>query len=256
MNRKICVIFVLFLFAIFAVSTIITKAESQIELTPTSGEPGDSVHVKGSEFAASKSVGIGLGAEVVVIDESVTMTDTGLDSNPRTISGNTAKHPIKPGSLRWQLDIGGFLAEYFDLGNGTLGAPVGYQPFTSVINYTSGYFSRTTTGMGVGEVMGSEVNYTTYDAGVALDGLGTDGSGVLSGNFTVPDNIWNGTHTVTVIDEAGNKATSEFTVYGSDVPIAPEAFTVGALVLLTSTAIVVSFYWLKKKPSDKMVKYS
>ena len=83
-----------------------------------------------------------------------------------------------------------------------------------------------------------------------------NGSGVLSGNFTVPDNIWNGTHTVTVIDEAGNKATSEFTVYGSDVPIAPEAFTVGALVLLTSTAIVVSFYWLKKKPSDKMVKYS
>jgi hypothetical protein len=249
MNRKISVVFVLFLFAIFALSTIITKAESQIELMPTSGEPGDSVHVEGSEFAASKSVVIGLGAEVAVTDESVTMTDTGLDSNPRTISGNTAKHPIKPGSLRWQLDIGGFLAEYFDLGNGTFGAPIGYQPFTSVINYTSGFFSRTTTGMGVGEVMGSEVNYTTYDAGVTLDGIRTDGSGVLSGNFTVPDDIWNGTHTVTVIDEAGNKATSEFTVYESD--FVPEPFTVGAFVLLTSTAIVVSFYWLKKKPLIK-----
>jgi hypothetical protein len=249
MNRKISVVFVLFLFAIFALSTIITKAESQIELMPTSGEPGDSVHVEGSEFAASKSVGIGLGAEVAVTDESVTMTDTGLDSNPRTISGNTAKHPIKPGSLRWQLDIGGFLAEYSDLGNGTFGAPIGYQPFTSVINYTSGFFSRTTTGMGVGEVMGSEVNYTTYDAGVTLDGIRTDGSGVLSGNFTVPDDIWNGTHTVTVIDEAGNKATSEFTVYESD--FVPEPFTVGAFVLLTSTAIVVSFYWLKKKPLIK-----
>jgi hypothetical protein len=249
MNRKISVVFVLFLFAIFALSTIITKAESQIELMPTSGEPGDSVHVEGSEFAASKSVVIGLGAEVAVTDESVTMTDTGLDSNPRTISGNTAKHPIKPGSLRWQLDIGGFLAEYSDLGNGTFGAPIGYQPFTSVINYTSGFFSRTTTGMGVGEVMGSEVNYTTYDAGVTLDGIRTDGSGVLSGNFTVPDDIWNGTHTVTVIDEAGNKATSEFTVYESD--FVPEPFTVGAFVLLTSTAIVVSFYWLKKKPLIK-----
>jgi hypothetical protein len=57
-----------------------------------------------------------------------------------------------------------------------------------------------------------------------------------------------------VIDEAGNMATSDFAVVGSD--FVPEALTVGAIVLLTSAAVVVSFYWLRKKPTNKIVKYS
>jgi hypothetical protein len=55
------------------------------------------------------------------------------------------------------------------------------------------------------------------------------------------------------MDEAGNMATSDFTTYGSDV--VPEPLTVATIVLLSSAALVVSFYWLRKKP-NKMVKYS
>jgi hypothetical protein len=76
---------------------------------------------------------------------------------------------------------------------------------------------------------------------------------MLSGDFTVP-NIWNGNHTVTVIDEAGNMTTSNFTVEGSD--FIPETLTVGAFVLLTNTTIVGSFYWLRKRPeNNNVVKY-
>jgi hypothetical protein len=49
-------------------------------------------------------------------------------------------------------------------------------------------------------------------------------------------------------------ATSDFTTTGSDV--VPEPVTIGAIVLLSSAALVVSFYWLRKKPANKMVKYS
>ena len=251
MSRKICVVFVLFFLSIFAASTIVVKAESQIELTPTSGEPGDSIMVEGSDFAASKAVGIGLGAEVVVKDESVTVTDdtgTGI----RIVSGFTAKHPIKPGSFRWELDQGGVLLYYYDYGNGTLGTTSGLVHLAAIINYTTGFFSRSSSTV-IGDIMGTEVNYTTYDAGVLSSELRTDGSGVLSGNFTVPDDVWNGTEPLTVIDEAGNRVTADFTTYGSDT--IPEPFTVGALILLTSTAIVVSFYWLKKKPTNKIAKY-
>jgi hypothetical protein len=52
-----------------------------------------------------------------------------------------------------------------------------------------------------------------------------------------------------VIDEAGNMATSDFAVVGSD--FVPEALTVGAIVLLTSAAVVVSFYWLRKPSHTK-----
>ena len=250
MNRKIWVVFVLFFLLVFAVSSLIVRGASQVELTPTSGAPTDSIHIEGSDFAASKAVGIGLGAEVVVKDESVTVTDdtgTGI----RIVSGFTAKHPIKPGSFRWELDQGGVLLYYYDYGNGTLGTTSGLVHLAAIINYTTGFFSRSSSTV-IGDIMGTEVNYTTYDAGVVSSELRTDGSGVLSGNFTVPNNIWNGTHTVTVIDERGNMATGEFTVFGSD--FVPEAFTVGAFVLLTSTAIVVSFYWLRKKPTSKIVR--
>ena len=174
MNRKACIVFVLFFLSVFAVSSIIVAGASQVELTPTSGEPANSVHVEGSEFAASTSVGIGLGAEVAVTDETDTATDTGQGTNPRIISGYTSRHPVKPGSFRWILNQGGALIEYFDYGNGTLGTNTGFN-YPVSINYTNGFFIRTMTNNPPWDLMGSEVNYTTYDAGVTLDGLGTDG---------------------------------------------------------------------------------
>ena len=252
MNRQVCVVFVLFFLLVFAVSSLIVRGASQVELTPTSGEPGDSVHIEGSDFAASKAVGIGLGPEVKVINEEVTITDTDVE-NIHTFSGFTANHPIKPGSFKWDVNQAGFHTVYADNGNGTISPPGGgLYMLSSVINYTTGFFSRTMSTVVDFEYFEDTVNYTTYWFDVTPDGLGTDGSGVLSGNFTVPD-IWNGTEPLTVIDEAGNMATADFTTYGSDT--IPEPFTVGALILLTSTAIVVSFYWLKKKPTNKIAKY-
>jgi hypothetical protein len=247
MNKRAYIVFVLFFLVVFAVSTVVTKAESQIELTPTSGAPGDPVHVEGTEFAASKAAGIGLGDEVVVVNEVVTTSHPA----PGNTNGFISKHPIKPGSVRWSYFWGATQLTSYDNGNGTLYDPSGDVVFATV-NYATGFFNKTMAYQI--ETAGDTFNYTTYQFDVTPDGLSTDGSGMLSENFTVPDEIWNGTHTVTVIDEAGNKATSDFTVYGSD--FIPEPFTVGAFVLLTSTAIVVSFYWLKKKPTNKIAKYS
>jgi hypothetical protein len=252
MNKKVYNGIIFFFLAVFVVSAtiLVTKAAPAVVLTPTSGEPGDTIDVDGTGFAVSTSVGIGLGAEVAVTGESGTATDTGQGTNPRIISGYTARPPVKPGSFRWILNQGGVLIEYFDYGNSTLGTLTGFD-YPASINYTTGFFIRTMTNNPPWDLLGSTVNYTTYDVGVASSGLRTDGSGVLSGNFTVPDNIWNGTHAVTVIDEAGNKATSDFTVVGSD--FIPEALTVSAIVLLTSTAIVVSFYWLRKPSHTERV---
>jgi hypothetical protein len=242
MNKKLYVAIVLFFLAVFAVSSTITRAASQVELTPTSGEPSVSVHVEGSDFAASKAVGIGLGAEVAVINEAVTITGSG--NGPFT--GFAANHPIKPGSFRWTFYVGAVLSRVYDKGDGTLGSDAGFMG-ASEINYTSGFFSRRTTGLGETPT-DNMINYTTYEFDVTPEGLRTDSSGMLSGNFTVPD-IWNGTHTVTFIDNAGNMAASDFTVVGSD--FIPEPLTVGAVVLLTSTAIFVSFYWMRKRNYKK-----
>jgi hypothetical protein len=247
MNKKVSTGIILVFLTAFAVSaTIFTgEAASNIMLTPSSGKPGDTVHVEGSDFAASKAVGIGLGEEVRITNESVNAV-----GNITILEGATAHHPIKPGSFRWTYTVGGTPMTMTDNGNGTLHSDTGFLT-ASVINYTSGFFSRTSASQGDFILADHEVTYTTYDAGVVSSGLGTDSSGMLSANFTVPDDIWNGTHTVTVIDEAGNKATSDFTVVGSD--FIPEALTVSAVVLLTSAAAVVSFYWMRKPSYTKNI---
>jgi hypothetical protein len=74
-------------------------------------------------------------------------------------------------------------------------------------------------------------------------GVPTDGSGAFTVDVTVPD-IWNGTEPVTAVDELGNTATSDFVITGSDV--VPEPLTIGAIVLLSSVALVVSFHFLRK----------
>ena len=216
---------------------------------PTLGEPGDTVGFEGTDFAALTSVGIGFGPEVIITDESNTLADTGKGSNPRTISGFTANHPIKPGSFNWTINQGGMILEYFDNGNGTLWSYV-VQDFDSVINYTTGYFRRTTSGVVEWDLLANTVDYTTYEFDVTPAGLATNSSGGVSGEFTVPD-IWNGTEPVTIIDGAGNMAATDFTVEGSD--IIPEPLTIGALVLLSSAALVVSFYCLRKRSYNKHV---
>ena len=250
MNRRICIACVLFLLSVFAVSSMIVMGASQVELAPTSAAPGDSIEVEDIDFAASQTVAIGWGPQVTVRNDPAIVTKVG----DLEFYGTTSQHPIKPGSFKWGYLQGALPLYLEDNGDGTLHDPAVRMEYAT-INYTSGYFHcvmrSTTLTFSAGKF-----NYTTYyfnSINSTLPILATDASGAFIANMTVPE-IWNGIETVTVIDDAGNTATANFTVYGSDV--VPEPLTIGALVLLTSTAMVISFYWLKRKTTNKIVKYS
>jgi len=249
MNKRLKVIASLFFLIVFAFSTSMIWGASVVELTPPSGEPGDTVAVEGSDFAALDSLGMGFGGEAIVINEPVTP-----NGDHFYLWGVTANRPIKPGSFSWTYTVSGYPPfEFVDNGDGTLSKSWSTLVTETSINYTTGLFSRSTETPGEYVYEDSMVNYTTFEFDVTPAGLATGGSGGLSGEFTVPD-IWNGTHAVTVIDSAGNLAATTFEVYGSD--IIPEPLTIGAIVLLSSASLIVSFYWLRKKPTNKTVKYS
>ena len=101
MNRRAYVASGLFVLLVFVLSATVGAAPL-FELTPGSGSPGDSVHIEGSDFAGSKSVGIGIGAEVQVVNEVVAVTGSG--NGP--FEGFTLHPLIKPGSFRWTFNVG------------------------------------------------------------------------------------------------------------------------------------------------------
>jgi hypothetical protein len=240
---------------VFAVSSVIVRGATQVELTPTSGAPGDSIEVEGTDFNATNAVGICLGPEVTVTGEVHDILNVSI-GGPEVYGpfvANTLHYPIKPGSFSFQCDVSDVISDYFDNGDGTLNTESTYavDPF---VNYVTGEFGRSSNSPWDGYIVNYTASYTYYQFNVTpAAGVTTGPSGAFTVNFTVPD-IWNGTEPLTVMDEAGNMATADFTTYGSAV--VPEPLTIGAIVLLSSTALVVSFYWLKKKPTDKIVKYS
>jgi len=252
MNRKICVVFVLLLLSVFAISSIIVRGASQVELTPTSGEPGDSVIVEGIDFAATNNAGIGFGPEVTVTGEVHDILNVSI-GGPEVYGpfvARTLYYPIAPGSFYFFCDVSGVTSEYFDNGDGTLNTESTYavDPF---VNYVTGEFGRSSNSPWDGYIVNFTASYTYYQFNVTpAEGVPTDGAGAFTINITVPE-IWNGTEPLTVVDEAGNMATSDFTIYGSDV--VPEPLTIGAIVMLSSAALMVSFYWLRKKNLTKNI---
>lgn len=252
MNRKICVVFALLLLSVFAISSIIVRGASQVELTPTSGEPGDSVTVEGIDFAATNNAGIGFGPEVTVTGEVHDILNVSI-GGPEVYGpfvARTLYYPIVPGSFYFFCDVSGVTSEYFDNGDGTLNTESTYavDPF---VNYVTGEFGRSSNSPWDGYIVNFTASYTYYQFNVTpAEGLPTDGAGAFTINITVPE-IWNGTEPLTVVDEAGNMATSDFTIYGSDV--VPEPLTIGAIVMLSSAALMVSFYWLRKKNLTKNI---
>lgn len=221
------------------------KAVSVVNLTPTTGKPDDPVVVDGTDFATLASIGIGFGPEIAITDESPTVTDN--EANPRIITGYVANIPVKPGSFYWNISFGGIPVYYSDNGDGTLSSITGAQ-FIGTIDYTTGYFTHTSTSLTGFVDESHDIDYITYTFDVTPSGLATDSSGMFSGEITVPA-IWNGTHPVTVIDDQGNIASSNFTVSESDV--IPEPLTIGAIILLSSAALAISFYGLRKRPPTK-----
>ena len=233
-----------FLLALLIILATILKANAtgSITLTPTSGEPGDSVTVEGTDFAANNTVGIGLGPEVTVTGEVHNIPDP---SGYGPFTAITLHYPIKPGSFSFHCDVSDVTSDYYDTyGNGTLATTSTYavDPF---VNYVTGEFGRSTNSPWDGYIVSFTANYTYYQFNLTSGaGAPTDvSSGAFTVNVTVPE-IWNGTEPVTVMDEVGNMATSDFTITGSDV--IPEPLTIGAIVLLSSAALVISFYWLRK----------
>jgi hypothetical protein len=247
-KKKTCITAIMAFLILSMVLALIFMASAAlgITLTPNSGAPGDSVTVVGTDFTASSTVGIGFGAEVKVEDESVSVTGSGV--GPWT--GVLANRPVKPGSFNMTSDTEGVQVTYTDNGDGTLASSSSYF-VSGTINYTSGVFSRISTTDLSGYTLLHFVDYTCYQFNVtSAAGVPTDSAGAFTANIIVPD-IWNGTHAVAAMDEQGKIATSSFTVVGS--PVIPEALTIEAIVLLSSTALIVSFYCLRKRSKSESV---
>jgi hypothetical protein len=223
-------------------------AALDITLNPTSGEPNDSVEVTGTDFAASSPVGIGFGAEVAGNDSNMTYSGTGVGP----YSGKVSRWPIKPGSFNLTVDTtmsGGIISYYLDNGNGTLSGS--FEGAFGDINYTTGEWSRTSTADLTDLEQLYSATYTCYEFNVTpAEGTTADSLGAFIANITVPMAV-NGTNPVTVIDEQGNMATSDFTVFGS--PVIPEVLTLGVIVLLSSAAVAIAAFGARKRPEiDKI----
>lgn len=249
MDRKIQTIFVLFSLAFLLVSATMleAKAAASIVLNPITGEIGNTVNLTGTGFAASKTVGIGWGPEGAIVNDPVTIANP-EGTGQGEFYGYTSQHPVKPGSFIWVFMRGTVeLPAVTDKGDGTL-----YDPSNVVsigtINYTSGYFRRVMTS-GSSTYTGGTVSYTTYRFNTTFPDFLADGSGAISGQLAVPQ-IWNGNETVWAICETGIVGSANFTVVNS--PIVPEPLTLGGVVVLSSVALIVSAYFLRKKPVPKV----
>ena len=229
----------------FAFASLAAAAGS-ITLNPTTQQVNSQVIVTGTGFGATKDVGIGLGQEIVVINEAHNIpTPTG--TGPFTAYMN--HNPIKPGSFSFHCvvtsDTSTVESDYTDNGDGTLTSSSTYalNPF---VNYVTGAFGRSTTSAWDGYTVVFTCNYTYYAFGVTpVAGVTTNGAGTFTTNFTIPTNAYNGSNIVTALDTVGNKGTSTLTVTGGQ--IIPETLTFGMVALLSSVAVIAAYFWKRPK---------
>jgi hypothetical protein len=215
-------------------------AAGSITLTPATQAAGSTITVAGTSFGATKALGIAFGAEVTATDKNMVYSGTGMGP----YSGRVSNYPIKPGSFVLYSDTssgGGLVSTYNDDGDGTLSGS--FEGATGTINYVTGQWSRSTTV----DVTGIATNYTAvyirHDYNVTpAAGVTTNALGAFSTTITVPD-VAIGNYNVTSIDTSGNKGTATFAV---NAPI-PESFTLGAIMLLSTVAVVASYLFKKNK---------
>ncbi len=251
MNRKTHTTFLLVSLALLLASATIlgAKAAAAITLDPATGAPGSTVNVSGTGFAASTTAGIGWGPQVAVTHDTATVT--GVGSPTLEFYGTASQHPIKPGSFKYTFTQGATELYFGDKGDGTLSDLAGGRLSVGTINYTSGYFHCIMTSSSTPFNAGY-FSYTTYyfnSINSTFPIRPTDASGAMSATLTVPS-IWNGSEAVWVVDEKGNVGSLNFTVTGSSV--VPEPLTFGGVVVLSSAALVISVYFLRKKPVPKI----
>lgn len=221
------------------------KAAPEITLTPTTGEPYDSVELVGTGFAPDTTVGIGVGAEIEVMDELVSVMGEGgepaIEYEPWF--GVLAHRPIKPKSFNAISDVDGVIIPFDDeeFGNGTCTSEE-FLFYSAHINYTSGIFQRVSSAdLSMYDMTDTHTcNYIHYEADATPDtGIRTDSTGAFTVNITVPL-LAIGPTVVTAIDELGNVATSGFEVI-------PEGLSFGVVVILLSLAIIIATLVFRKR---------
>jgi hypothetical protein len=233
--------------AILLVIPIISAAAASITLNPSNQAALASVSVTGTNFGATKAVGIGLGQEVVVTGEAHSLSSP-TGTGPFTVLVN--HYPIKPGSFSFHCvvssDTNVVESDYTDNGDGTLASSSTYSvsPF---VNYVTGAFGRSSTSDWSGYTVVFTASYTYYQYTVTpATGTTTDAAGGFAASITVP-NVASGTYSVTALDTQGNKAVTSLTVSTA----VPEVFS-PVLVVLLSVATVAGAYYLGKKQKPRI----
>jgi hypothetical protein len=211
-----------------------------ITLTPSTQAPGASVSVAGTGFGSSTSVGIGFGAEVRVTGEDFHPITNGLGPHKY----NFTKVPIKPGTFVVHVNVNSGLSVYDVYDDGTGGLTSASSSITGgSINYATGEYATYTRVDPSGFTIVHTASYITYQYNMTPAArVNTTVSGSFTTNITVPS-VANGNYNVTAIDSSGNMATA------TSFSIIPEVLPLGAVLLLSSMAVVAGSWYFRKRPT-------
>jgi hypothetical protein len=243
-TKTYIICFITIILLSFAALAPPVKAAGAITLTPNQNvSPGGTVSVSGTGFHTSTGVGIGFGAEVAVTSSEYHSIDNTVGYGPFTATTNY--YPIKPSSLMWHCvvssDTSVVESDYTDNGDGTCASSSTYaiSPF---VNYVTGQFGRSTNSAWDSFTVYYTANYTYYQYRVTPGaGITANSTGGFTASITIPS-VANGVYAVTAVDANGTMATA---YVGVGMPI-PESLTVGAVVVLSSVALVASVVLLRK----------
>jgi hypothetical protein len=238
-KAKICTVFVTVSLACLFMLLPTAAGVGSITLTPTAQAPGASVSVTGTGFKAGKNVTIGFGNEVVIVQELFVPVITG----PNTRGYNWTNRPIKPGSMHihlYQYSTGGAF-DYTDDGAGNIYQDTG--TFFGILDYALGGFYRNSTNNPADYEFTATYTFYLYNNVTSFGRVTTTGSGAFSANFTVPA-VANGNYNVTAIDSGGTLATATLNVNST----IPEVLPFGAILLLSSVAVVAGSWHFRKRP--------
>ncbi len=226
-------------------------AAGSITLTPAAQAPGGTVTVAGTAFGATKTVGIGLGAEVAGSDSNMAYSEVGGSGGSGGLNwtGRLSHYPVKPGSYVFTSDTGsgGIQSTYTDRGDGTCtwsydGSVMG------LINYVTGVWYRATTVDVTGIAALYSATYTYYQYNVtSAAGVTTNSAGGFTSTITVPTAVTNGNYNVTVVDAQGNRAVANLTVNNA----IPEVLPLGTIMLLSMFAVVAGSWYFRRRHTIK-----
>jgi hypothetical protein len=237
-------------FSIILATMPMANAAGAITLTPTAQAPGSSVTVQGANFGIYVYVGIGFGAEVKVINETLPNETGPYDVGGGPYITYLSHVPIKPGSYRKAINLTSTLFYVIDTdnGNGTFTSTATAYFVNGTIDYVTGKITlnlntpRSSSTHYVGLA-----NYTYYEYNVTPAArVATLADGTFSASIVVPS-VATGGYNVTAVDTEGHIATARLI---ADVTI-PENLTVGVMVLLSTVAVIVSTRYFRKRPKIK-----